>query len=80
MFGFSLPLQMVHSEHFLSWEGMKSDRLLLEYNPKLQVPTLITDDEVLSDSPLIILHLLGHYWHRTPDANALRNYCSSMIR
>ena len=67
-----LQREMEHSEHSLTWENMKSDHLLAEYNPKLQVPTLITKEEVLSDSLLIILRFLGHDWHRTTDAKLFR--------
>lgn len=67
-----LQREMDHSEDLLTWDTLKSDRLLLEHNPKLQVPTLITKEEVLSDSLLIILRLLGHDWHRTTDAKLFR--------
>ena len=67
-----LQREIDHTEHLLTWDGMKSDRLLAEYNPKLQVPTLITKEEVLSDSLLIILPLFGHDWHRTTDAKLFR--------
>ncbi|WP_417657197.1 glutathione S-transferase N-terminal domain-containing protein [Pseudidiomarina aestuarii] len=67
-----LQREMDHSEHLLTWDNLESDRLLVEYNPKLQVPTLITKEEPISDSLLIILHLLGHEWHRTSDAKLFR--------
>lgn len=61
-----------HSEHLLTWNELESDSILAEYNPKLQVPTLITKDETLGDSLLIILRLLGHDWYRTMDVKLFR--------
>lgn len=63
---------MKHSEHLLTWDTMKNHNLLVECNPKVQVPTLIAKEEILSDSLLIILRLLGHDWHRTTDAKLFR--------
>ena len=61
-----------HSEHLLTWNELESAPILAEYNPKLQVPTLIAKDETFGDSLLIILRLLGHEWHRTTDAKLFR--------
>ncbi|RUO41978.1 hypothetical protein CWE22_07500 [Pseudidiomarina aestuarii] len=67
-----LKTGMKHSEHLLTWDSLANDPRLAECNPKLQVPTLIADDETLTDSLLIILRLLGHDWHRTVDAQLFR--------
>lgn len=61
-----------HSEHILTWDNMKSHARLAEHNPKQQVPTLITENETISDSLLIALDLLGHNWHRSLDAKLFR--------
>ena len=61
-----------HSEHLLTWDSLETSAMLAEYNPKLQVPTLIAKDETFSDSLLIILRLLGHDWHRVMDAKLFR--------
>lgn len=67
-----LQQDIPHSDHLLTWETMQNDDLLAKHNPKQQVPTLITENETISDSLLIALDLLGHDWHRSLDAKLFR--------
>ncbi len=63
---------VAHDDHIMNWEDMAKDGLLQKYNSKLQVPTLIINNEIINDSLLIALRYLSSDWHLTFDAKLFR--------
>lgn len=61
-----------HEDHELSWDDMASDGLLAKFNPKRQVPTLVTNGNAKVDSLLIALDYLPAHWYQTLDAKFFR--------
>lgn len=51
---------------------MQDDHLLIESNPKKQVPVFIYKNEILYDSLLIALRFLPNDWHKSIDAKLFR--------
>ena len=67
-----LDKKVAHSEHLLTWKTMQDDHLLLDSNPKKQVPAFIYKGETLYDSLLIALRFLPNDWHQSIDAKIFR--------
>lgn len=66
-----LNCEVPHKDHVLTWDEMTTDTLLA-YNPKRQVPTILSKDNVKTDSLLIALEYLPSSWHQSLDAKLFR--------
>jgi len=63
--------QVVHEDYVLTWQQMATDHLLAA-NPKKQVPTLLSENAVKTDSLLIALEYLPDDWYQSVDAKFFR--------
>jgi len=66
-----LKQRIEHEDYVLTWQQMADDELLAA-NPKRQVPTFLTENEVKYDSLLIALDYLPTNWHNSIDAKLFR--------
>lgn len=63
---------IAHDDYLLTWQTLKADPLLRQFNPKQQVPTLIEGNTASYDSLLIAQQLLPFQWYQTTDAKIFR--------